>query len=261
MTTGEHYLRSIREPVPRWLDDLRAEGCPDPTQLAAAFLSSRVVFYPGSGTDGQPVKLFGSTHSAHCFVYADYGLRQESLEVAIEYRPFRGYRSLKRFVLREEHLVPNGWRPHVSAEELRQLAPHFRQHGRIADRPFGFVQVLQRNDDLDDAHGASRLAILFLGADAVAAFDALFCQSEGRAPFALVVQDHGLGGNYSSFRRNGLLAKVAERAGCFPTHLLVAQGHREWAGYTALPDSRMIDDGRYLPRRLFIPSSADVRGV
>jgi hypothetical protein len=261
MTTGEHYLRSIQEPVPRWLDDLRAEGCPDPSQLAAAFLSSRVVFYPGSGTDGQPVKLFGSTHSAHCFVYADDGVLQERLEGAIDYRPFRGYRSLKRVALEEEHLVPNGWRPHVSADELRRMAQHYRQHGRIADRPFGFLQVLQRNDDLDDGHGASRLAILFLGADAVAAFDALFCQVEGRAPFALVVQDHGFGGNYSSFGGDGLLAKVAGRAGCFPAHLLVAQGHREWAGYTALPDGRMINDGRFLPRRLFISSSSDVRSA
>jgi hypothetical protein len=54
--------------VPSWLDDF-ANG--DAFERES-FFASRIVYYPSSGTDGHPVKLFGSTHSAHSFVYAAY---------------------------------------------------------------------------------------------------------------------------------------------------------------------------------------------
>ena len=84
------YLRSRGEPIPQWLDEFENGD----TFEIGQFFASRVVYYPGSGTDGQPVKLFGSSHSAHCFVYADNGIVQGDLEaeLARPTRHFRGYR-------------------------------------------------------------------------------------------------------------------------------------------------------------------------
>ncbi len=65
MTTNEH--------LPQWLSKCR----PSRRIAMADFLASRVVFYPGSGTDGQPVEFFGSRHAAHCFVLADYGITKD----------------------------------------------------------------------------------------------------------------------------------------------------------------------------------------
>jgi len=61
------YLRKMPEPMPCWLRDFSAGQAFN----RDAFFASRVVYYPGSGADGHPVKLFGSTGRAHSFVYVD----------------------------------------------------------------------------------------------------------------------------------------------------------------------------------------------
>ena len=51
-------LHQCPEPCPDWLHQLR------PTFDRSAFFSSRTVYYPGSGDDGQPVKLCAQAHAA-----------------------------------------------------------------------------------------------------------------------------------------------------------------------------------------------------
>jgi hypothetical protein len=71
------YLKKDKEPIPRWLLEIK-EGDPFPYQ---DFFASRIVYYPGSYTDGHAVKVFGSTHSAHSFVYVDYMLNQAGITI------------------------------------------------------------------------------------------------------------------------------------------------------------------------------------
>ena len=219
------YLRGRHEAMPDWLQRFQ----PGDSLPRQQFLASRIVFYPGSGTDGHPVKVFGSTHSAHCFVYADYGLGRAAVEAELEHptHRFRGYRTLHRFDLNERDLSPRGWTPHVDRTEVQQ------DHNRFTTTPpFGFLEVLQREQNLDDDHGAERLAILFLGADGIATYDALFCQEDSVSPpFALVLQDHGFGGNYDCFGGDGLLDRVARRCNVIPQWLLVAKNTYPWRGF------------------------------
>ncbi len=56
------YLRGFCEEIPAWLGQFR-KGDTFPRQQ---FFASRVVYYPGAGNDGRPVRVFGSTHAAHC---------------------------------------------------------------------------------------------------------------------------------------------------------------------------------------------------
>lgn len=220
--------------VPTWLEEFG----PESAFRSQDFFGSRVVYYPGSGVDGHPVKVFGSTHSAHCFVYADYGLSQAQLETALEdsRKRFRGYHSIARVRLRESELVPEGWTSHLRGDAVDpQRVQLARVAARVATAPFGFLEILERDRELDDSHGAHRIAVLFLGADGVAAFDALFCQRPGMAPFAVVLQDHGFGGNHDSFGGGGSLEQVAMDCGALPPWLLVAHGTVPWHGFDRRP--------------------------
>lgn len=226
------YLRGLREDLPAWLDEFQ-EGDLFSRQ---EFFGSRVVYYPGSGTDGHPVKLFGSTQTSHCFVYADYGVTRPALEAELGHpqHGFLGYHTLSRLQLHETDLVPSGWTSHIRAGEVPQARYSF---GAVAAAPFGFLEVLERGREFDENHGARRLAILFLGADGIAAYDALFCQEiRHSSPFAVVLQDHGCGGNYDRFGRGSLLERISRACHVLPRWLLVAQNTVPWQEFERVPD-------------------------
>jgi hypothetical protein len=216
---------SMTEDMPQWLRQWRRRSAIP----VANFLACRVVFYPGSGTDGQPVEFFGSRHAAHCFVFADYGLTKEHVqrELGGAGHPFAGYESAGHIELRERDLTPHGWAPHIQPVEAPR-GPH--AHGGS----YAFIEILERRTGFDDAHGPRRLAILFLCADGVAAYDALFCQTKSRAPFAVVLQDHGFGGNWTRFGQGGSLEQLASQTERSPEFLLVADNTEAWTGYSAV---------------------------
>lgn len=193
------------------------------------FLASRVVFYPGSGTDGQPVEFFGSRHAAHCYVFADYGIARDHVlqELGEAGHPFAGYQSVGRIDLAEHDLTPDGWVPHIQPQDAprRPYCP---------GDPYGFIEILERRLGFDDAHGPKRLAILFLCADGVAAYDALFCQSRAQAPLAIVLEDNGYGGNWTRFGGGGSLEQLASTTRQFPEYLLVAENTSAWSGYSVV---------------------------
>lgn len=235
MSPGE-YLREMREPVPEWLAMFdKGERFP-----REQFFGSRVVYYPGCGTDGQPVRLFGASHAAHCFVYVDYGHQREFFEKNLDdpLSGFRGYDTLARVSVCESDLVPNGWVSHFYDVAGRRVSPEMmKSFARIRDNPFAFLEVMKRQPELDDNHGPSRLAILFIGADGIATYDALFCQQDSISPpFAIVLQDHGFGGNYDRFGRGGLFEAIAGRCNARPKMLLVATDTRPWNGYVRIPE-------------------------
>jgi hypothetical protein len=236
----------MSQPVPRWL----AQFNNGDSFNREHFFASRIVYYPGSGTDGQPVKLFGSTHSAHCYVYADYGITQAHLEAELgnPSHGFSGYHTLARVQLSEKDLAPRGWRSHVDPEHMSQ-----NDRGLINTLPFGFLEVLERDHALDDSHGAHRLAILFLGADGIAAYDALFCQENGTPPFAVVLEDHGFGGNYDRFGCGGLLERIAKTCDAIPQWLVVAKNTKPWAGFSRIPEVTGDPGGmHHTPRYIYV---------
>jgi hypothetical protein len=230
--TPVEYLRDHAEPVPTWISRYR-EGDPF-DQLA--FFSSRIAFYPGSGTDGHPVAVFGASGAAHCFVFADYGVDEDrirrTLSPTSEYR-FRGYHVFAGLSLREDDITPRGWVPHIEPGD--RIPPGGSLFPHVA--PFGFFVVLERDQGCDDDHGPERLAILFLGADGIATFDALFCQKHSKGLYALLLSDHGYGGNYERFGRGGLMDRIASRVAsqvdAHPRWILSSNVERD--GYNRVP--------------------------
>jgi hypothetical protein len=234
------YLTHMREDVPSWLSDFKP-GDAFPRQQ---FFSSRIIYYPGSGIDGHAVKVFGSTHAAHCFIYADYGIPQTLLEETLKNSRsrFRGYHTAARIQLRKEDIVPAGWSPHIQPTELPERS---RDRVHIRTTAFAFLEILQREQGLDATHGAHRLAVLFLGADGIATYDALFCQSaSNRPPFCLLLQDHGFGGNYDRFGKGGLLERIASRCGVMPQWLLAADNTQPWEGFEPVSNVEGDSGGR-----------------
>lgn len=218
-------MLQFKEPMPEWLrqfnsgDDVSRDD----------FFSDRTVFYPGSSVDGQAVKLFGSSHSCHCFVYADYGTKKDYILEILENpdEKFKGYHQLARVQLTLEKFMPEGWVQHVSEIDIRDSKSFANVPG------YGFIEILERDSDMNNEHGAERLAILFLGADGIATYDALYCQKHSpKPPYGILLQDHGFGGNYDRFGNGGLMHRIARRTQTFPEWLVVAiAGTESWFGY------------------------------
>jgi hypothetical protein len=225
------YLSKHKEDCPEWLNKIEPIK---PVFNKIDFFNSRIVFYPGSGVDGHPIKLFGSSHSAHCFIYSDYMAEKDQITAVLDgdgvgyTSPVLGYHSLLRIDLKMEDLTSDGWRSHLD-RPINFRPPSIK--------PYGFVEILERNADLDDDHGAKRLAILFLGSDGHATYDALFCQNNGvLPPFCLFIQDHGFGGNYSDFGHGGLMHQIALKTRVLPDWLIVSTNSSPWEGYQVVPD-------------------------
>jgi len=238
------YLKNDQETIPPWLLEIK-EGDKFPRE---DFFKSRIVFYPGSYTDGHAVKVFGSTHSAHSFVYVDYWVTQEELETELVKHAFLGYENLFSIQVSANDLAPYGWTPSV------HFTPRYPFNTENKRREaYSFLQILERKPEYDEEHGPKRLAVLFLFADGIATYDALFCQARKKIePFALLLHDHGgFGGGYEPFGMGGLMEKIAMHAQIKPTYLLVDYNTKPWSYYTKLEDVACDHGGMHnMPRYL-----------
>ena len=192
------------------------------------------------------MKLCAQAHAAHAFVYVDYRVSKQTIRGHLSWiggDGFRGYTVAHEQEVSKSDLRPGGWKPHVDLSELPQEFYRF-----VDVIPYAMFVVLKRDDDHDDSHGPMRLAILFIGGDGYATYDALYCQADGTPP------DHG-GGNPDQFAAGGLLENIALRSGVFPKCLLVGKGKmgpfEPWSGYR---DSGAASEPGAMhghPRRLF----------
>lgn len=250
MITQKEYLRAnYRENMPAWLANYRKEV---PLTLGG-FLKSRIVYYPGSRVDGHPVEVFGGSHSAHCFVYADYSLEEPELRAELKQHGFLGYSIYaEKSFSRNELLGAIPFRhQHVTAEEALRAQAGYRQFATVS--PFALLVVLQRKNGFGEDHGPERLAILFLGADGHAAYDAIFGNGNAQDLFGFLQQDHGFGGNYDVFGPGGLCELISDRTGVKPLFILGADGRvttGAWKGYRLVEDIK--ENGIPGGRRLFL---------
>lgn len=236
------YLFAKREAMPKWL----AEYKPNCKINFKDVLLSRIVFYPGSRFDGQPIKTFNQAHYAHLFVYADYGVDEnQTVDEFNQSHSFKGYHILANFPINQSDIVPRGWVSHfpLSNNALRDM----RGFGFPS---FGRMIVLERDDEFDDTHGSKRFAVLFFGADGAATYDALFgnkyCALE-----VLIIQDHGFGGNYDhiGFSCGGTMHKVAKATGVFPKYILKSENSCIWDRYDEVENVKSVIGGVWKNRR------------
>lgn len=217
------FMLDKRQPIPEWLERFPDNPNSSPRDLLRNLLNSRLVYYPGSGTDGRPIAEFNIAHAASCFIYVDYLLDRKQLLDELEQHSILGYRSIAKIELNEADFAIGAWESH-----LRGAATYTFQPGP----PYAFINILERLDGYSEEHGQRRIAVLFLAADAHATFDALFCQkTSGPPPYCIVLQDHGSGENYSPFGQGGHLSQIAFDCRILPQLLLVAENTQAWRRY------------------------------
>ena len=244
-------LGASPEPLPAWLQQCR------PPFDRNKFFGSRTVYYPGPGTDVEPVKLCAQANVAHAFLYVDtcYGDNGVALEQfcnCVQELEDWGYDAEREDDITMPALFADGWTPHVHTTDLSPEAEE-----AIDFNVKGSYVVLRRAVRHDESFGPKRLALLYVIGDGHIAYDAIYCQGDGtRAPYLVVVQDHGMAGNHSPFGRGGLLEQFAYQSSQYPEWLLVGpsptgKGYRPWSGYPDTTDMPEQQGAAKNPRKLY----------
>ena len=224
-TMREYLMTNFRERTPRWL------VCGE--YSLEQFFNSRTVFYPGADRDGHAVRLFNSSRTAHCFVYADLCYDRETV---LSEEPL-GYR-LERVI----ELPPESFAGGVGAEEEQreelplEVSP---LSGESFDL-FALLAMYQRRPEYDRTHGGFRIAVLFVRAEANALYQRLYGRLYShQPPFAVLLIDiemyrAQLRDELRFHNPDGPMATVAIRTGGFPQFLLVGYDDGKlwhWRGY------------------------------
>ena len=229
--------------MPQWLAEY--DGSVDLT----AIKNTRCVYYPGAGFDGQPIHTFNAAHTAHLYTYVDYGVSKQEVESKLT--SFKGYKVIGKHDIALEKLAP-AWRPHIRM--TKELVEESRRWAKVS--PYCFMAVFERKEEFTSDHGAERFAVIFIGGDGIATYDALFANKNMVKPLAVVLQDHGFGGNYAlSFGRGSIMEEIAKNSGVYPELLLVGTNCTEaWDGYPPANSPGVLGGMYHEPRQLFCQS-------
>lgn len=180
---------------PEWLSRIDSKNITeDPFPLAEILRDS--LYYPASGFDGDPVRyLAGNVVS---FIFVDYGTSEDALaaELTDPRYSFRGYEVIAQRNVAERELAPHGWRPILPLLEDGEPT----RYREWMKNPFCSWSILERDKGYPPNHGPHRFSLLYLCADGVAAFQALYL-SNGESPVAVAIiqPGHGFGGNWTNF--------------------------------------------------------------
>lgn len=257
--TQVHYLRKhYREDIPTWLADF--DGSSE-VELRD-FFSSRSVFYPGAGTDGHPIEVFAASHSAHCFVYADYMITKDALKQELKKHPFAGYSIIYEKEYEENCLFELC--PPIETcipEDKRERVSSARNEMESRFSPYLYFIILERSPDLDDSYGAERIALLYCGTDAFTVFDVLYANGNVEL-FAALLEDYGFGGGYALFGgEKSLLRKIADNGDVYPEFLL-SRPCSVWNDYTLIPHVDCTTGGMHQYERcLYKVNRSDLQWV
>ena len=211
------------------------------------------LYYPASGFDGDPVRyLAGNVLS---FVYVDYGHSRKELDDELTNPGFRGYEVIARRKVKTKELVPRERTPPplspADGGDFRYRMREWTPFPSSKDRnPFNhFIQmkqsfcswiIMQRCMEMPASHGPKRFSFLYLCADGVAAFQALYV-ANGISPALVAVIQPGAecALNWTNFEcpERIFARSVLENPAGRPRILLYGgRGKRDWYLQPCWPD-------------------------
>jgi len=206
---------------PEWLSGIDSTNFREaPFPLADILRSS--LYYPSASFDGDPVRYFAG--NVVSFVFVDCGKSEEELakELVDPRYGFRGYEVIASRRVTEKELAPHGWNPSFPT-------PADGDSSRYCDwrkNPFCSWNILQRLDEFPESHGPHRFSLLYLCADGVAAFQALYIANRASPAIVAVIQPgNGFGGNWTNFEDpKGILATSVTNIPCGKPEVLLFGG-------------------------------------
>lgn len=234
-------LRHDQEQIPMWLEKYQRGIKIDLREI----LSHRVLFYPGAGDDGQPIKALNKYHTLHTYLYSDYGANLEEVVNMFRYDKIKGYTALDIIILDIIKLLPEN----INAD---MCIDHRNNH--INPNKFCAICIYEREISFDDIHGAKRFALLYTNEDAYRVFNIVFHPTNHiPPPYVIVLQDHGFGGNYGKWGKGGLLERIAFRYKNLPKYYIIGTNNTiPWSDSKSCHDGIMIGGCGRWPRELYI---------
>jgi len=165
-----------------------------------------------------PFHLFTDAMPTKRVIYADYGMGELSTHNMVQ-----GIENWE--VVEVEPVEPDDFRAQYW-EDFWPEDPGGLEFGDPATA-FGIrARLLQ---------GAAReIEFIYLGAEGIQTLGVLI--KAGTPPSAIVLQDHGVGGNWSRFGGSSPLYDRAVELDALPRFLLVAENTKSWPGYRQVSD-------------------------
>jgi len=164
------------------------------------------LYYPSARFDGDPVKYFmGNVFS---FMYVDYGVSREEFLKEIKNQGFRGYHIIHNQSISQNELTPDGWTVHLNPDRNKRN-PNDSFYRNWIEEPFCEWVIFERDEDKDDSYNPKKFSLLYLCADGVAAYQAIYLSNRIKPKIVAIIQPgYGFGGNWTDFRdRNEIFAR------------------------------------------------------
>ena len=226
------YFSKDKENLPAWIKNHKKGEKIDFSKL----LASRIVYYPGSALEGSPIHVFNCAHAAHVYLYIDYGYEKEMIKNMMSESPPNGYHVYDEREVSLSEILPHTPHYHLTNEEMRHVMEAYKSAHVPTQNSFAFLKIYERDESYNEDHGAFRFAVLFIGGDAIATYDAIFGNTSAK-PFACILSPYGFGGEYESFGSESLLEKIAIRINRLPKYLVCDRGFG-WTKYRMLKTVR-----------------------
>ena len=203
------------------------------TELPLRMMLENSSYYPACAEDGGVMRYLNRMKPelgiiSHIMV--DYHEDRTHLLAALP--SIRGYHVHSHRPLAKEELIPNGWQcPVLTAEELRKM------EGSLCfmKEPFAEWVLLERDADMDAAHGPERMSLIYICGDGAATYHALYCTQQIAPTLVAIIQPgHGFGFNYTNFFDPHALFHriVAQNPAGMPQWLVFGPFPEEpWPGY------------------------------
>jgi hypothetical protein len=204
-------LKHLACATPHWLKSLTTEdikGGPGPWMK---HLVEDALVYPGAGLDGSPVRQCNGV--IHSFIFLDYGTPKEDVLCELKRQRKTGVGFAHHRLLDLVEFDP--------APLVAQAAPEFIREGlnhHQSSPSYGIWAVFESTEP----GPRQRFSFLFMSTEAIQALSSLF---HAKAPKALVIQEHGFGGNcWRSFSDE--VYKMASHWNGTPELLILGPNHQ-----------------------------------
>lgn len=201
LPADKHKKRSNMANDWQWLDEISREDV-EKNPLPFKKILEDSVYYPASGTDGEPVRILNKL--SRSFIYVDYNYSLQRLKDEMINHGFRGYEIFAKRLVKEHEITSTSFRYHEEPNDEDGDPRKPFDNGWVHTPPYALWTIWQRLDGFDEEHGPKRFSLFNLCADGVASFDALYYNWETKPLVMCIIRPGtGYGLNWTDFREPG----------------------------------------------------------